>query len=159
MDEQLKQAASRAMKLLTRMDYTEYDLRRKLLKYEYPGDVIDKAIEYVSSFGYIDDLRYAGNYIRSNSGIRSRREIEHRLAAKGVAPEVIEEALNNEYTDEDTEDELIRKLIHKRCNDLSNMDHAARQKLYAYMYNRGFGVDRVRRILDELLLDITSQRV
>ena len=156
MQELVKKAKLRAMNLLTRRDYSEHDLRCKLDKDGYPGEVTDAAIEYVRSFGYVDDLKYAGNYIRSCIGGRSRREIELKLKEKGIPAELIEQAMEQEYQDDECEDELIRRLIHKRCKDLDAMDHNSKQKLYAYMYNKGFSVDRVRHVLDELLLDITS---
>ena len=116
----------------------------------------DEALEYVRSFGYVDDLRYAMNYARCSVGVRSRRETERKLLEKGVSSDLISQALLEEYSGDDDEDELIRHLIHKKCRDLSALDFKGRQKLLAYMYNKGFRTDRVNRILEEESLDITS---
>lgn len=153
-DDEIKKARLRAMKLLESRDYTEEGLRRKLTM--FPQEVTDDAVEYVKSYGYINDLRYAKNYLRSCTGVRSLRDTVRRLKEKGVSEEIIDEALSEEDFDEEAESALIKRLILKRCSDLSELDHSGQQKLFAYMYNKGFDIDRVRRILEELLLDITS---
>ena len=60
----------RAMNLLQKKSFAEGELVRKLSDGGYPDEVIDKAIEYVSSFGYIDDVRYASDYIRYPLGTK-----------------------------------------------------------------------------------------
>lgn len=154
--DEIKKARLRAMKLLERRDYTEAALRRKLINDGYLRETIDDAIEYVKSYGYIDDLRYALNYVRSSSAARSRRDIRVRLLDKGIEPGIIDEALDAEGAGEEEEDELIRRLILKKCSKPSLLDYTGRQKLYAYMYGKGFDTHRVERILNELALDITS---
>lgn len=156
MDESVREAKLKAMRLLTAMDYTEHGLRDKLIRSGFASQATDEALEYVKSFGYVDDLRYAMNYVRSSVGVRSRRETERKLLEKGVSSDFISKALSEEYRDDEAEDELIRHLIHKRCPDLTHLDYTARQKLLAYMYNKGFKTDRVNSILEEELLDITS---
>ena len=61
--EELTRAKKRALYLLTDQDRTEKQLREKLEKTGYSGQVIEETIEYVRSFGYIDDLRYSVRYI------------------------------------------------------------------------------------------------
>ena len=63
----------RAMNLLQKKSFAEGELVRKLSDGGYPDEVIDKAIEYVRSFGYIDDVRYASDYIRYHSIRRHKR--------------------------------------------------------------------------------------
>ena len=156
MQEAFKEARLKAMRLLTARDYTEQGLKDKLLRGGFPEEAVTDAIEYVKSFGYIDDLRYARNYMRCSNGVRSRREAERKLLARGVSAELVREAMDEEYPAGEGEDELIRELIRKRCKSIEEPDYKARQKLLAYMFNKGFSPDRVNRILDEVLLDITS---
>lgn len=151
-----REAKLKAMRLLTARDYTECGLRAKLAYAGFGQEEVDQALEYVKSFGYVDDLRYAINYARCSVGVRSRRETERKLIEKGVSSDFIAKALMEEYSEDDAEDDLIRHLIHKKCRDLSALDYSARQKMLAYMFNKGFKTDRVNRILDEELLDITS---
>ena len=79
----LKRAKLRALHLLSDMDRTENALREKLRLGLYPQEIIDAAVEYVRSFGYLNDARYAENFVRSRQGIKSRREIRAQLLQKG----------------------------------------------------------------------------
>ena len=77
-----KRAKLRAMHLLEDMDRTEAGLREKLRQGLYPEDAAEEAVRYVKSFGYLDDTRYAENFVRSRKDSKSRREIQGSSAQK-----------------------------------------------------------------------------
>ena len=85
----LRRAKMKAMLLLKSMDYSEKGLRDKLIRLYYPPKAIDDALEYVISYGYIDDERYARNYVRFKKDSQSRKQIEFTLQQKGVCKEYI----------------------------------------------------------------------
>lgn len=91
----LKRAKLRAMHLLTDMARTERGLREKLKQGMYPDDLIDAAIDYVKSFGYLDDNRYAEQFVESRKGTKSKKEIRALLLQKGICAEKIDQALEN----------------------------------------------------------------
>ena len=78
----LKRAKLRAMHLLTDMARTERGLREKLKQGMYPEDLIDAAIDYVKSFGYLDDDCYAEQFVESRKGTKSKKEIRALLLQK-----------------------------------------------------------------------------
>ena len=80
----LKRAKLRAMHLLEDMDRTEAALREKLRQGCYTQEMIDRAVDYVKSFGYLDDARYAENFVRSRQGAKSRKEIRAALMQKAA---------------------------------------------------------------------------
>ena len=88
----LKRAKLRAMHLLNDMWRTEAQLREKLTRNEYPADIVEAAISYVKSFGYINDYEYARSFIESRKERKRRREIYMQLVGKGVSRELIDEA-------------------------------------------------------------------
>ena len=106
----LKRAKLRAMHLLTDMARTEKGLREKLRQGHYPEDIIEQAMDYVRSFGYLDDRKYAESFVQSRKESKSRKEIYAALLQKGVAAEQIQEVLDEVYAEEG-EQEAIRKLI------------------------------------------------
>ena len=59
----VKRAKLRAMHLLTRMDYTEAELEKKLMKGEYTPQAVKIAMDYVRSYHYLDDERYVARYL------------------------------------------------------------------------------------------------
>ena len=79
-----KRAKLRAMHLLEDMDRSESALREKLRQGLYPPEAVEAAISYVKSFGYLDDARYAENFVQSRKASKSRREILYQLCQKGV---------------------------------------------------------------------------
>ena len=151
-----RRARLRAMNLLKSRDYTEKVLKRKLKDSMYPDEAIDNAVNYVKSYGYIDDCRYAENYIRSNKNIRSRKEIRIKLLERGITPDVIEAAFEEEGDSGEEETELIKKIINKKLRSIDVSDPTARRRLIAQMYAKGFSAEKTEQILDEVLLDITS---
>ena len=79
-----KRAKKRSLMLLQKKDYTEMELRHKLLDGEYPQQAVDEAIEYVKSFQYIDDERYCRAYINCYASKWSKQQITMKLLAKGI---------------------------------------------------------------------------
>lgn len=148
-------AKKRGMNLLMSMDRTEADIRRKLTDGGYPPEAVDEAVEYLISFHYIDDARYASEYIRFKSLSMSRRQITVKLAQKGIDKDTIAEAFSafeeeSGQDRDDTEMALIRKLIKKRCpGGVTSLDDGDRKKLYSYLYGKGFSVSSIDKACSE----------
>lgn len=125
----------RAMFLLERMDRTEQQLYDKLRQSGYPEGCIVAAVDYVKQFHYIDDFRYAKNYIRYQQNKKSRQRLMLDLMQKGVSREWIERALEEEFVSD--EREKIKKLLEKRHYDASS-DRKEQQRMYQYLMRRGY---------------------
>ncbi len=137
-----KRVIRRAMYLLQQKDYTESQLSRKLKMGNYPQELIDTALEYVKSFHYIDDFRYACTYIRCHQEEKSRLQLTVSLQKRGVSRELIDRALEEEY--ESDEAALIRKLLQKKNYDADRMDQKEKFRIYQYLMRRGFSGSAVR---------------
>lgn len=142
----LKRAKLRAMHLLGDMDRTEAVLREKLRQGGYTQEIIDRAIEYVKSFGYLDDARYAENFVRSRQKSKSRKEIRAVLLQKGVSSDLIENAFEN-CSDEGGEQEAVRVLMRKKKFNPKTADDRDKQKIYAYLARKGFGYETIRQVI------------
>lgn len=142
----LKRAKLRAMHLLNDMWRTEAQLREKLTRNEYPADIVEAAISYVKSFGYINDYEYARSFIESRKERKSRREIYMQLVGKGVSRELIDEAFEEGYEREDST-EAIRRLLEKKHYDRENTTPEEKKKIMAYLVRKGFGYDDIRRTM------------
>ena len=131
-----KRAKKRALHLLEQMDRTERQLRDKLLANEYPQSCIDGAIEYVKGFHYLDDARYASNYVRFSQEKMSRVCMKQKLMQKGIASSVIEEAIEEGYVADEMEQ--IMALLRKRRFEPEEADEKEFQRTYQYVMRRGF---------------------
>lgn len=140
----LKRAKLRAMHLLTDMARTEAGLRQKLRQNLYPEDIVEEALTYVKSFGYLDDYRYAENFIISKRESRSRKEIYAKLCEKGVPRDLIDLAFENCYEDGDRE--AIRQLIRKKNIDIEHATEQEINKLYGYLARKGFRYEDIRHV-------------
>jgi regulatory protein len=151
MDEVLvKRAKLRCMNLLKSRDYTRQQLEDKLKSNCYPKEVADKAIEYVRSYGYIDDVRYAVSYIGYKSSSKSTKQIKTELLRKGISKEDLEEAfsqcvLDNSMTDET---KLIEKLIEKKKFDKEKATYEEKQKIIGFLYRKGFSLDKIYQAVE-----------
>ena len=143
----VKRARLRAMNLLMKHSFTESGLRSKLSDGSYPGDILDDAIEYVKSFGYVDDRAFARDYINSHSSDKSIRRIVSDLSAKGIRRELIDEVIRETADSPDAVDEVsqIRQLLRKRHFDPETADLKELHKTYSYLFGRGYGMDVIRK--------------
>ncbi len=140
-----KRAIKRAMHLLEKMDRTEEQLRRKLLEGQYPPELAEEAVSYVKYYHYIDDERYARTFVRLNQERRSAGRMRMDLLSKGVAPEVIESALEEEM--ETPPEVLIQKLLDKKHFDPETAAPREFSKIYQYLLRKGFRSNEIMHVL------------
>ena len=142
----LKRAKLRAMHLLNDMDRTESQLRTKLLNGDYPADIVDEAIAYVKSFGYINDESYIRRFIESKRNSKSKKELYALLMKKGVDMERVREILSEYYSAEDSLN-AIRDLLRKKRYDPKSATDQEMRKIYGYLARKGFGYEDIRQVI------------
>lgn len=142
----IKRAKLRAMHLLEDMARTESGLLEKLKLGGYPKEAVEAAVEYVKSFGYLDDLLYAKNFIESKKQSKSRREIYALLCRKGVPQELIQEAFE-QLCEQGDEQEAIEHLLRKKGVHPIQSSDGDMQKLYGYLARKGFCYEDIRQVI------------
>lgn len=142
----LKRAKLRALHLLSDMDRTRAGLREKLRKNMYPEDIVDAVIAYVDSFGYLNDDRYAENFVLSHKAQKSRKELFALLNAKGISSEQAERAMESCYG-EDEEKEAICRILQKKKIDTQTGSEQEMQKIYGYLARKGFRYETIRQVI------------
>ncbi|MDO4453268.1 MAG: regulatory protein RecX [Eubacteriales bacterium] len=141
----LRRAKLRCLNLLKTMDRTETQLRQKLKQGEYPEEIIERAIEYVKGYRYVDDERYARQYVHCFCEKKSRYQIIQELMRRGIERETIEQALEENPDIDETEQ--IQKWMEKRKFDPENADVRERQRFYGFLMRRGFSAESIRKAL------------
>ena len=135
-----KRAKKRCLNLLEKKNYTEYKLREKLKEGLYPSEIEEEAIAYVKSFHYIDDYRYACDYIFYHKDTEAKKKIEEKLRLKGIEQDILHQAFSDSYDEEEEiEIELAQahKLLQKKRYDRESMDWKEKQKIHAYLLRKG----------------------
>lgn len=101
--DELKEAMERAGRLLSVRARTEHEIRERLAAAEFSGAVIDQTVARLIELGLLDDLDFARRWVQERAE-RKRlgpRALKAELAAKGVARDVADEALEAEQIDEE----------------------------------------------------------
>lgn len=139
-------AKQKALNLLKFMDRTKKELKDRLAFELYPEDIIGKAVAFTEEYGFVNDTRYAENYIRMRKENKSKLIIRNELLNKGINKEILDNILLSEYQTEDVDPEIIaiRKIIDKKSKDISTMSWEDKQKLIAFLYRKGFNIDKIK---------------
>ena len=157
-DDESKEAVAKAMALLLHKDRTEKELADRLYRAGFSEKSALFAIEYVKSFGYINDARYAETYIDYHKSSKSKNEIKRKLIEKGISEEYVDEAFRTCYeerssddADKDPEEEALLKLINKRIKDrdISDLTYEEKMKQMRYLSGKGYPTDKIQRAFND----------
>lgn len=138
-----KRAKLCAMHFLQNSDRTEEQVRRKLRTLFYPEDIITLAVSYVKQYHYIDDVRYAANYMEYRSDSKSMRQLEQELYQKGISKEDIEAA--KEQIDCPDEGIQIRNWLEKKGYSSEQADRKETERIYRFLARRGYSISAIQK--------------
>ena len=133
------------------MDRTKKELSERLSRAGCSAQSIQKTLEYLARYGYVDDARYAGHYYARYCAERGERRIRLELLKKGIARETVE-AVFAEAEAAETEGERGRclALAKKRAVGQDLSDPKVRSRLLGYLARRGFREADIRVALREI---------
>ena len=144
-----KRAKLYAMNLLKARPYTVRGLRDKVSEAEYPERIADIAVNYVSSYGYLDDQKYAEDFIYTYKGRKSTKRMRYELFQKGVSKEMIDKAFETgEAADvSECEEEQIRKFLQKKGYFDTEFTFDEKNKLKAALYRKGYDAGMIEQVI------------
>jgi regulatory protein len=126
---------------LERGDKTRKELEDRMKrKVNIPPDLIPGILDELERDGYIDDARYAQNFIYSRTEYRKQGKsvIRMDLMRKGVDREIIDFALEGWDTEEEAE--RAQELIAKKIRTTRGMDRTKRnQQIIGMLARKGYG--------------------
>lgn len=140
-----KRAKLCAMHFLEHSDRTEHQLREKLEALFYPADIIDDALEYMKNYHYIDDVRYAVNYLEYRKDSKSMRQLEQELMRKGIARDVLQQAMDQ--IEEPDEEKQIRQWLEKKHYSGGQADRKETDRIYRFLLRRGYSTGAISRVM------------
>lgn len=135
-----------ALRLLGRRDHTIAETRAALVDRGHAIDEVESVIDRLTSGGLLDDRRVALAHVRRALQVkgRGRLRIERELAARGMAPEIVNEAVSAS-AEEDEAAALERVLARKRVPSPLSMPE--RRRLFQQLLRRGFRADLIASVL------------
>jgi len=125
-------------------DRSTAEVREKLKKYQIPDDEIETLIVRLSDENFLNDERFANNFVigKLNAKGWGKHKIKYHLKLKGIADEIIANALEN-ICEEDWENQLQKKIDKwTKNNELSTNTYP---KLVRFLTRNGFNLSDVMR--------------
>ncbi len=136
-----------ALKLLARRERTAHQVRERLAKrFGNDSAAIDEVLGRLSGAGYLDDERYARNWVRRRFD-RGRARLEADLARAGVAPGVIRRVI------EDQDWPSLAEALHDKMGSLRigrPLALADAARLSRALQRLGYDADEIASELDRL---------
>lgn len=143
-------AKDKAYKFLGYKARSEKEVRDKLIKENYPQEIIDRIIELFKHYNYINDENYTKAYINNRIKFkpRAKRMLKYELVQKGVDNDTIENIIDSSNIDET---DIAISLLQKKLKNKKDIEQKEKQKIYNYMLRRGFDYETINRAFKEVL--------
>ena len=143
----------RGLRLLAYKPRTVAEMRARLNEKEWAEEqVVEQVITRLMELGYLNDEQYAASFAGSRLTARplGRTRLRRDMQKKKLPPEVVENALDDAYTERD-EEGLIDHAIDKRVRLKGKPStREETKKLFDYLMRRGFSYDLVLRKVRQL---------
>jgi regulatory protein len=143
-------ATDSAIRLLTSRPRSVREIQERLRRKQYGDETIERVIERLRGWGYVDDEAFARYWVenRESNRPRGRRLIEQELRMKGIERESLAQAIDEAGIDERAGALEIARA--KMRSYRGEEEIVARRRLGAFLARRGYGYDVVKPVLDEL---------
>ena len=143
-ENQLKAAIRTGLNIIGYKDNTEKMLREKLARRGYDCDVVEDAVGYLKSKGYLNEMKMLDSAVHSLalSKLYGKPRIIRELTAKGFSRDSISDYFASGEADDIDFFSICRKAFEKHGGETD-------RKTYAYLCRRGFGADEISRVFRE----------
>lgn len=141
-----------AIRIVERSYKTEKEIREKLFEKGYEKDEIDKTLDFLKEYKFINDEAYTRMYVNDKSKLQGRGKIKYALIKKGVDEQEIESAL--ETIDKDKEKEVALELARKKYVIISKREddkYKLWNKLCRFLVSRGYDYSLVKEVVREVV--------
>jgi len=140
-----RKALNKCFDLLSRRDYSAFELRRKLLAI-VDDEVADRAIERMKELRYLDDENYARMLLRHlvENKKMSTSFICQEMRKRGIAPNIIEDVMAETEIDNVAS---IERLIAAKYRAKLQAENG-REKVIAALARRGFSYGDIKQALN-----------
>ena len=147
-ESEVKSAFEKSLDYLGRRMYSKKEIFDKLIQKGYTKEVIEKTIQKLEEYRYVDDNLFAKQFFATNSKL-SKRVLQGKLVQKGVPADVINDIMG-ERTSE-TEYDLCLAQAKKYLKTKTVEEPSEIQKMQASLARKGFDFDTIKKVCRETL--------
>lgn len=157
-----------AVDCLSRRALTHYEIETRLEKKGFESADIARVLTKLEEFGYLNDQELALIYSKSRLKRYSRRRVLHDLTNRGIAPQLIEQALGETYSSDEEFQQCLSlakqwwgqesKRWEQRTTEKPDRavprELCLQQKVVRRLTQRGYPSDMVRSVLYEIRAEL-----
>lgn len=136
----------RAMRYLARREHSRAELHSKLLPYVQEGEDIEAVLEELEKRNWLSDARAATMLVDSKRGRFGSQRIAHELRQKGIAEDLIAEAMPQL---KETEQEAAKEVWQRKFGVVPS-DAKEKAKQVRFLQSRGFSMEVIFKVLHSL---------
>lgn len=145
---------SYALYLLKLRDRSIGEIRDKMRKKEFAADEIEKIILFLTEKNFLDDERFAKNFVKNQLSIKPAGKyiLSQKLKQKFINKDIIDKTLSE--IRESEECDLALEAAEKKYKVLSirhQEEARVKEKLMRYLASRGFGYAIIKKVTQKLL--------
>ena len=153
-----EQALASLMRLCARAERSSGDAMRLMATWMVPEGDRQRVLQRLIKDRFIDDSRYAEAFVREKSNLSAWGEYKIRatLRRKGIADEIINNALLQMPTEQNIE-RLTERLKRKMRTIKYDTTYQLKTKLIRHALSLGFSMDDVLKCVEVVMRDINTE--
>jgi len=150
--ESLIRCKNSALRIIEKSYKTEKEVRDKLILKGYEENSINKSIEFLKEYNFVNDSNYTKAFISDKLKSQGSQKIKYTLIQKGISKESIDEELSN--LNKENEKNVALNIAKKKLNIIKNKEndnYKISGKLYRYLISKGYGYDVTNEVVKEIM--------
>lgn len=147
-ESEVKSAFEKSLDFLSRRMNSKKELSDKLTKKGYSAEVVQKALEKLEDYHYVDDKLFTKQFVESCSKL-SKKIVKQKLAQRGVSPDIVLEIIGDRTDESEFELCLAQAKKYLKSRTISSFNDY--QKMQASLFRKGFDYDMVKRVCRQLV--------
>lgn len=147
----LKKAKDTIYRLLKIRLHSEQEIRERLTQRKLPESIITEALQYFKQLRLIDDRQFTKSWIASRlKKPYGPNRIQFELRQKGICNDILKDELQTAAL-ECPEEDVVLQLARQKLKKYEKLDgNKQKQRIYGYLYRRGFNVNIIHQVLQKI---------
>ncbi len=137
-----------ALNKLSKSYKTTKEIIKVLKDKGFVDEIIEKVIEKLVNYKYLDDTEYAKRYVATYSKSCGKKMLKYKLMQKGISESIIDSVLTDDLSCEETAYKIAEKYLKNKELNKQNI-----LKCYKYLLSKGFSYDEAKVVVDKFNID------
>ena len=141
-----------ALRIIEKSYKTEKEVRDKLILKGYDENSINKSIEFLKEYNFINDSNYTKAFINDKLKSQGSQKIKYTLIQKGISIDSIDEELSN--LNKENEKSIAINIAKKKLDIIKKKEsdnYKISGKLYRYLISKGYEYDITKEVVKEIM--------